>query len=227
MLLEILRRPPGGASRWAVYDYAPAGPADTVATALTRLNETLADPIRWDCSCLQKRCGACAMVVNGRPALACDTRLSEQKAPIRIEPLRKFPVVADLIVDRSVLFDTLREMKVWLSAGADMDQAAAEAGYESSCCLQCGCCLEVCPNFVPGGTFAGMAGAAPLSRLLSELPAGALAELSETYRRRAYDGCGKSLACRNVCPAGIDLESLMVNSNAVAVWKRLPRRRHG
>ena len=164
------------------------------------------------------------MVVNGRPVLACDARLSDYKKTVRIEPLRKFPVVADLIVDRSVLFDNLRTLRCWFSDAAEMHERAAELGYEASRCLQCGCCLEVCPNFLPGGVFAGMAGAVPLSRLLAEMQGTERRELSELYRRHVYAGCGKSLACRKVCPAGIDVDGLLVNSNAVAVWKRLLRR---
>ena len=87
----------------------------TMAHALRQINQTkgIVDtdgkevelPIRFDCSCLQKKCGACAMVINGRPRLACDAALKEfvKKGQVRLEPLRKFPVVADLIVDRSIL----------------------------------------------------------------------------------------------------------------------------
>ena len=93
-------------------------------------------------------------------------------------------------------------------------------GYEASRCLQCGCCLEVCPNFDPEGTFFGMAAAVPVTRLLAELPASQREELSRLYREHVFEGCGKSLACRNVCPAGIDIDRMLVNSNAAAVWKR-------
>ncbi|MBR1497309.1 MAG: succinate dehydrogenase [Oscillospiraceae bacterium] len=226
MRLEILRRKSREEAPYIeCHDYTPAEKSETVATALTRLNAALPDPIRWECSCLQKKCGACAMVVNGSPVLACDARLSDYKNKIRIEPLRKFLVVADLISDRSVLYENLRQLRCWLPAEAEMREGAVEIGYEASRCLQCGCCLEVCPNFDPGGVFAGMAGAVPLSRLLAELPEAERGELSALYRRHVYAGCGKSLACRNVCPAGIDVDGLLVNSNAAAVWKRLLRRK--
>ena len=231
MRIEILRRA-GGSEKPYVQSflYEPEQPGETVATALTRLNEqaelrdvegTPAAPIRWDCSCLQKKCGACAMVINGRPGLACNARLSEYKGTLRLEPLKKFPVVADLIVDRSVLYEGLRTLGLWLEGEAAIHQKAAELGYEASRCLQCGCCLEVCPNYLPGGQFPGMAGAVPMARLLAEAPAAQLGELSRLYRTRVFEGCGKSLACRNICPAGIPIDDLLVNSNAIAVWKRL------
>jgi len=221
MRLEILRRRSAGDAPYTqCFDYAPTDGDETVATALTRLNETLADPIRWECSCLQRRCGACAMVVNGRPGLACDMRLKELKGPVRIEPLRKFPVVADLITDRSVMLQNLEAMQTWLEGAAETGERRSELGYEASRCLQCGCCLEVCPNFMPEGSFAGMAAAVPIARLLAQLPAGAGGKLKKSYERRFYEGCGKSLACRNICPAEIDIDKLLVNSNAAAVWKR-------
>ena len=51
--------------------------------------------IGWECSCLQKKCGACAMLVNGKPKLACDTFLRdyERKGRLTLAPLSKFPVI--------------------------------------------------------------------------------------------------------------------------------------
>lgn len=240
MLIEILRRAGADAEPYIQrFSYEPQGGTETAATALTRLNDTPelrdidgnpAAPIQWECSCLQKKCGACAMVINGTPMLACAARLSEMKKTVRLEPLRKFPVVADLIVDRSVMRENLFAMELWLRGEAVMSDAAAAVGYEASRCLQCGCCLDVCPNFSPSGTFTGMAAAAPVSRLLAELPASRRAELAELYRARVFEGCGKSLACRDICPANITIDLLLANSNALAVWKRLMKgeeKQHG
>lgn len=213
--------------------YEPESPADTVATALTRLNarEKLedetgapAEPIRWECSCLQKKCGACAMVINGIPALACDAPLRNYKGKLRLEPLRKFPVIADLIVDRSAMMQNLADMRVWLQEKARLNEKAVDAGYEGSRCLQCGLCLEVCPNFDPEGRFAGMAAAIPLSRLLAEMAPAERKSAARTYRDRVFEGCGKSLACRDVCPAGIEIDELLARSNAAAVWNHWIRK---
>ena len=235
MQIEILRRRSAGEAPYVQrFWYEPEQAAETVATALTKLGErsdlrdaegASAAPIRWECSCLQKKCGACAMVINGRPGLACNARLSEYKNHLRLEPLRKFPVVADLIVDRSALYEALATLRLWFEGEAAINQTAAELGYEASRCLQCGCCLEVCPNYMPGGKFAGMAGAVPMARLLAEAPASQMGELSRLYRNRVFEGCGKSMACRNICPAGIPIDDLLVNSNAIAVWKRLLKKR--
>ena len=60
----------------------------------------------------------------------------------------------------------------------------------------------------------------PLSRIINELNKSDLKEVSKTYNRYVYEGCGKSLACVDICPAGIRIEDLLVNSNAIAIWKR-------
>jgi len=229
MRFDILRRARGGEAYWQSFDYGQREDGETVATALTKLNGQAplvditgkeAPPIEWQRSCLQKKCGACAMVICGRPMLACDAKLSELGEVIRLEPLRKFPVVADLMVDRSAMFENLEAIRLWLTDAAKHMQRSQEIAYEASRCLQCGCCLEVCPNFYAGGKFFGTASAVPMARLLAELPDSQKKELSALYREHVYSGCGKSLACRNICPAGIDVDRVLASSGAVAVWKR-------
>lgn len=235
-LLDIWRQKnqdsPGG---FRTYCYETDTKGATVASALSELNErspltdkdgTPDERIVWECSCLQKKCGACAMLINGRPQLACQARLSEQKkGSIRLEPLHKFPLVADLMVNRDVIFEHLKEMQIWAKpesgiTARDKDNAWL---YEASRCLQCGCCLEVCPNFAADGRFFGMSAMVPTARLLTALDTASAKSLRQQYGRHIVDGCGKSLACQNICPAGINIEGLMVRSNAVLLWKHLLR----
>ena len=234
--ISVLRRERDAkTSAWQDFSYDSLTESDTVATALTHLNacQTLRDvngaaarAIEWECSCLQKKCGACAMVINGRPRLACDAKLAELGgAQIRVEPLRKFPVVCDLVVDRSILFENLKTLKLWLQADADLADRDQSLAYEASECIQCGCCLEICPNFYVGGTFFGMATVPITTRLLTEMPTDVCRELVKSYARHTFEGCGKSLSCLDVCPKKIDTENLMVNANALAVWKRKRRQK--
>ena len=205
----------------------------TVATALTQINvsrsylDTDRRPVgevRWECSCLQKKCGACAMLINGTPRLACDSKLRELGDTVRLEPLKKFPVIADLIVDRSIMLENLKTMRLWFNDRTKADETIGAVAYEASRCLQCGCCLEVCPNFYCGSDFLGTAAIVPASRIIAAAPDEQKNEIFREYKRHSYEGCGKSLACRNICPAGIDIDSLLVNSNAAAIWKRKRRK---
>ncbi len=178
-------------------------------------------PVAWDHSCLQKRCGACAMVINKVPALACNTELRDLPGEkVTLEPLRKFPVVEDLLVDRSAMMENLKSLSVWLEADVKRQDGTEDMAFEASRCLQCGLCLEVCPNFVVGLKFSGMAAMAPMARLIAQLPDEMRRTVSKNYKKGVYNGCGKSLACRDICPAGIDIDRLLVKSNAAAVWGR-------
>ena len=180
-------------------------------------------PIAYEHSCLQKRCGACAMVINNRPSLACDATLNDVQlnGHIRLEPLRKFPVIRDLIVDRSIMMDNLKQLGLWAKeTNITLDDKRSDISYESSRCLQCGCCLEVCPNFVTGEDFYGAAGFVPTTRLLSEMSKADREKLAHSYKMHIYKTCAKSLACHDICPAGIDVEKVLSASNAVAVWNR-------
>ena len=98
--------------------------------------------------------------------------------------------------------------------------AVNDTVFAASRCLQCGCCLEVCPNFCCGGTFMGMNGVALFNRILTETDRADYEKAAKQYQKHIFEGCGKSLACRDICPKKIDTEKMMVNANALAVWKR-------
>ena len=230
MIIEILRHKKNSSeSFYQKFEYISNDEKVTVATMLNNLNlnDELKDidgnpakKIAFKQSCLQKKCGSCAMRINGKSGLACASRLSELGEQIILEPLKKFPVIEDLIVDRSIMSENLKMMDVYLKDEAIVNEKRNELSYEASRCLQCGCCLEVCPNFAANNGFTGMAGAMPLSRIINETSKSKLKEASKAYNKYVYEGCGKSLSCVDICPAHIRIEDLLVNSNAIAVWKR-------
>lgn len=116
-------------------------------------------PVAWDCNCLEEVCGACTMVINGRVRQACsalvDRLLEENPREIELQPASKFPVVRDLMVDRSRLFRALQRVKAWIPVDGYFDMGAGprqsrenqERSYPLSECMSCGCCLEACPQF--------------------------------------------------------------------------------
>ena len=73
-------------------------------------------PVVWDCSCLEEVCGSCTMVINGQVRQSCSALVDKLEEPIRLEPMTKFPVVRDLAVDRSRMFDALKKVQAWVPA---------------------------------------------------------------------------------------------------------------
>ena len=129
------------------------------ATARTADGRDVA-PVAWECNCLEEVCGACTMLVNGRVRQACtalvDRLLAERPGAIELSPMTKFPVLRDLVVDRSRMFDTLERIEAWLPVDSYLDlgpgprqpQDLQQMAYELSKCMTCGCCLEACPQYL-------------------------------------------------------------------------------
>ena len=117
-------------------------------------------PVAWECNCLEEVCGACTMLVNGRVRQACtalvDRLLADRPGGIELRPMTKFPVLRDLVVDRSRIFASLEKIRAWLPIESYLDmgpglrqsQAQQQMAYLYSKCMSCGCCLEACPQFL-------------------------------------------------------------------------------
>jgi succinate dehydrogenase / fumarate reductase iron-sulfur subunit len=165
--VRILRQDgPGEASYWERHQVAYE-PEMNVISVLQRIaaKATTVDgknvaPVAWDCNCLEEVCGACTMVINGRVRQSCsalvDRLLDEHPGEIELAPMTKFPVVRDLVVDRSRLFRALTKVKAWIPAdgyydqgpGPRISQEAQEQMYPLSECMSCGCCLDACPQYL-------------------------------------------------------------------------------
>jgi succinate dehydrogenase / fumarate reductase, iron-sulfur subunit len=172
-------------------------------------------PITYDSNCLEEICGSCAMLINGRARMACSALIDNLEQPIKIEPLSKFPLVRDLQVDRSVLFENLKAVKAWvpidgtyaLGPGPRVFPQQQEESYPLSNCISCCCCMEVCPQFNEGTGFVGAATIAQV-KLFNNHPTGKVLK-EERLRALAGDGgiqeCGYAQNCVEICPKNIPL----------------------
>ncbi|OIJ13911.1 succinate dehydrogenase iron-sulfur subunit [Anaerobacillus alkalilacustris] len=180
-------------------------------------------PITWDMSCLEEVCGACSMTINGKPRQSCTALIDQLEQPIRLEPMRTFPVIRDLLVDRTKMFESLKKVKAWipidgtfdLGPGPRMAEGKRQWAYELSKCMTCGVCLEACPNVNSKSPFIGPA---PLSqvRLFNAHPTGAMNK-AERLEAIMDDGgltnCGNSQNCVQACPKGIPLTTSIAALN--------------
>ena len=222
MIVKIKRQDTAeSAAYWQSFKYD--GPKHvTVSAVLDALNYTddlfdidgkPAPRIRWECSCMQAMCGGCAMVINGVPALACATFADEVKGEdLVLEPLSKFPVIADLIVDRSIIYENLINAKAYLEKVAVSDKLQHEQQYSVAKCLKCGLCLEVCPNYIPGGDFYGAVLANDSYLIASQSPDKKHQVIKE-YKNHFGAGCSKALSCQSVCPMGIETITSIMRMN--------------
>ena len=176
--------------------------------------------IGWECSCLQGICGSCAMVINEVPALACETFVKDLKGDeITIRPLRKFPVIHDLLVDRSVIHENLKKMNIFIREYQPEDQGRASRKerehslqYTAAKCLKCGLCLEVCPNYTNGKNFFGAIFANDCYLVASRNRSKA-ENIREAYGEHFGRGCSKAFSCMDVCPMEIPTIASLARMN--------------
>src|SRR5579864_7237259 len=93
---------------------------DIAANPVTRQGDATT-PITYDSNCLEEVCGSCAMLINGKARMACSALVENLEQPIRLEPFSKFPIIRDLAVDRSVLFQNLARVKAWIPIDGTYD----------------------------------------------------------------------------------------------------------
>ena len=169
--------------------------------------------ISWECSCMQGMCGGCAMVINERPALACETFLHDLKGEeITLRPLRKFPVIRDLIVDRSVIHENLKQTNMYIGEFQPKGKEDFRHQYDVAKCLKCGLCLEVCPNYADGKSFFG-AMFANDSYLVSVRNREKAEHIRKTYSQYFGSTCSKALSCMSVCPMNIETIASIAKMN--------------
>ncbi|UCZ52180.1 succinate dehydrogenase iron-sulfur subunit [Bacillus shivajii] len=180
--------------------------------------------VSWEASCLEEVCGACSMVINGKPRQSCTALIDQLEQPIRLEPMGTFPVTRDLVVDRSRMFDSLKRVKAWvpidgtydLGPGPRMPEAKRQWAYELSKCMTCGVCLEACPNVNSKSEFIGPAALSQV-RLFNQHPTGAMhkAERLQTLMdgEGGLSNCGNSQNCVQACPKGIPLTTSIAALN--------------
>ena len=191
------------------------------------LNEELVGrgeaPIAFDHDCREGICGSCAMVINGDPhgplpgTTACQLymRHFDNASDITVEPwrARAFPVLRDLIVDRSALDNVIQAGGyVSVNTGAAPDahavtvaKQAADAAFEAAACIGCGACVAACPNG------AAMLFTAAKVAQLAIMPQGRperarrVIGMVEAMDDAGFGNCTNHYACAEACPKRIPL----------------------
>ncbi len=188
-------------------------------------------PVTYESNCLEEVCGSCAMLVNAKARMACSALVDKLVQPIRLEPMTKFPVVRDLAVDRSIMFENLKRMKAWvpidgtydLGEGPRMAPHHQQKAYPLSRCISCGACLEVCPQVNQNNAFIGAAIISQV-RLFNMHPTGAMharERLEAVMGPGGVADCANAQNCVKICPKEIPLTESIAEVNRQAVRQAL------
>jgi fumarate reductase iron-sulfur subunit len=186
-------------------------------TALHLIREKQAPDLMFDFVCRAGICGSCAMMVNGRPTLACRTLTSDLADTITLLPLPFFKLLGDLSVDTGTWFRGIEtQLESWIHTHREfdpnaeeerMDNATANKIYESERCIECGCCLAGCATAQVYPDFLGAAGLYRIGRFMVD-PRDQRTQ-QDWFELVSTDygifGCIGMMGCDDVCPKDLPL----------------------
>jgi succinate dehydrogenase / fumarate reductase iron-sulfur subunit len=175
-------------------------------------------------------CGTCGVRVNGREALACDTKVADLPSrPLKVEPLSNQRVVADLATDMVDFYARLEPAGMPLVRASEArpervppDGMKAFGRFEN--CIECGLCLSACPIARADRAYIGPAALAAAARVVAEPrgldlgPVLALAAEPDSVWR-----CRDAMECSAVCPSAVDPARALLTLRRHVAWRGLKR----
>ena len=184
---------------------------DTILDVKKHLDHSIA--VRY--SCRQASCGSCGMIINGRPRLACFTKINElDSSVITVEPMNNFPIIRDLVVGFDRLFKTHKKLKPYIIS-EDSETISSkeflqtpqevEKYIQFANCIKCGLCNSVCPTMATDSSFIGPQALAQAYRYVADTR-----DKGKDDRLKIIDDshgiwrCHFAGSCSQVCPKGVD-----------------------
>lgn len=190
----------------------------TIFVALNMIREEQDPSLMFDFVCRAAICGSCAMIINGRPRLACKTLTNTLPAKIKLFPLPVFKLIGDLSVDTGTWFRHLSlKTESWVHTSKTfdpkaqeerMDNAVANQIYEAERCIECGCCIAGCATANIRDEFLGAAGINRVARFMVDpRDERSPAEYFEVVgSEEGAFGCMGLMACDDNCPMELPLQ---------------------
>ncbi|HEX4820081.1 MAG TPA: succinate dehydrogenase/fumarate reductase iron-sulfur subunit [Acidimicrobiales bacterium] len=227
LTLNVWRQPQGGQGQFVTYDVPDISEDMSFLEMLDIVNDRLLadgeEPIAFEHDCREGICGSCGMMINGRAhgpqrgTATCQLHMRKfsDGDVITIEPWRAaaFPVVKDLVVNRSAL-DRIIEAGGFISVNSGaapeanmtpVPKPVADAAFDAAACIGCGACVAACPNS------AGQLFTSAKIQHLNLLPQGQ----AERYSRveamvdtmeEFFGSCTNHGECEEACPKSISID---------------------
>jgi fumarate reductase iron-sulfur subunit len=220
LAISILRYNPheaGSAPRMQTYQLEEAD-GMTLFIALTEIREKQEPSLQFDFVCRAGICGSCAMLIDGRPGLACRTLTKSLGKDITLAPLPVFELIGDLSVNTGKWMHAMSErLETWVHLKqkevdlerleARMDPDLADEIYELDRCIECGCCVAGCGTARMREDFVGAVGLNKIARF--RLDPRDVRTDDDFYEVIGDDngvfGCMSLLGCHDVCPKQLPL----------------------
>ncbi len=217
IILRISRsNPKAGTSKSFMEFKVPYEKWTTVLDAILEVKKYFDHSIGVRYSCRQASCGSCGMIINGKPRLACFTKITElNSGVVTVEPMNNFPVIRDLAVSFDRMFSTHKKLKPYI-INDDSEIASktteflqtpedVEKYIQFSSCIKCGLCNSACPTMATDSSFIGPQALAQAYRYIADnRDKGKSERLKIIDEPHGIWRCHFAGSCSMVCPKGVD-----------------------